>query len=228
MGFATSPPGFVGLNPHLPVRIYHRHLPHWRQDGATYVVTFRQADSLPAYRIAELKQLRREWERRNLEPRSEAAWKEYAKGFTRRVDGWLDEGHGSCCFSNRKSTEILASAVTKFHNQRFHVGAYAIMPNHCHLIIRPFTGFAVEDRVGAMKKYSTIELRKHENLPEPFWMQESHDRIIRDENHLAKAIEYIGLNPAKAGLGAQASWRCWIAEDWREASWVFDPSENIA
>ena len=32
----SAPPNFKGLNKYLPVRRYERHLPHWRQDGATY------------------------------------------------------------------------------------------------------------------------------------------------------------------------------------------------
>ena len=35
-----APPGFRGLHPDIPVTMYERHLPHWRQDGATYFVTF--------------------------------------------------------------------------------------------------------------------------------------------------------------------------------------------
>ena len=30
------PPGFQGLREDLPLRTYTRHMPHWRQDGATY------------------------------------------------------------------------------------------------------------------------------------------------------------------------------------------------
>lgn len=41
------PPDFQGLRPDRPLTMYHRKLPHWRQDGATYFVTFHLADSLP-------------------------------------------------------------------------------------------------------------------------------------------------------------------------------------
>lgn len=71
-------PGFRGLHPDLSVRMYHRHLPHWRQDGATYAVTFRLADSIPQEHVRDLKRWREIWERSHPQPRSEA---------------WLDEGH---------------------------------------------------------------------------------------------------------------------------------------
>ncbi len=57
------PPGFQGLHPDKTVKMYERHLPHWRQDGATYFVTFRLGDSLAQSRIHELDGLRLEWER---------------------------------------------------------------------------------------------------------------------------------------------------------------------
>src|SRR5256885_1477854 len=38
---------FRAFNPYDEVRIARRRLPHWRQPGVSYLVTFRLADSLP-------------------------------------------------------------------------------------------------------------------------------------------------------------------------------------
>src|SRR5260370_2118378 len=59
------PSGFQGLREDLPLQVYVRHLPHWRQEGATYFVTFRLHDSLPQEKLQQLEVLRREWELRN-------------------------------------------------------------------------------------------------------------------------------------------------------------------
>ena len=40
-------PQFVAFDETRAVRIYKRDLPHWRQEQATYFVTFRLGDSLP-------------------------------------------------------------------------------------------------------------------------------------------------------------------------------------
>ncbi|MFV1965616.1 MAG: hypothetical protein ACC628_09360 [Pirellulaceae bacterium] len=88
------PPGFRGLNPDVPVAIYCRHLPHWRQAGATYFVTFRLADALPREKLQFLKRLRREWERTHLPPRTEEDWRAYAREVTNSAERWLDEGYG--------------------------------------------------------------------------------------------------------------------------------------
>ena len=218
-----GPEGFRGFDPSLPVTIRHRHLPHWRQDGATYAVTFRQADALPQSRIDELRRLRQDWEARHPEPREDAAWEEYAREFTRRVDAWLDEGAGSCVFRERDAVEILAAALTKFHGSRYHSGAYAIMPNHAHLVIRPFAGEELGQLLQGIKGAVAREIQRRAGTTGgTLWQEESYDRIIRDEEHLARVIAYTGANPEKAGLGHERDWRFWIATDWAAAGWGFE------
>jgi len=59
------PLGFHGLREELSLRVYVRHMPHWRQDGATYFVTFRLADSLPESSLHELERLKNDWQANN-------------------------------------------------------------------------------------------------------------------------------------------------------------------
>jgi hypothetical protein len=49
----SQQPIFQPFNPDGELRIYVRSLPHWRQPGATYFVTFRQGDSIPERVLAE-------------------------------------------------------------------------------------------------------------------------------------------------------------------------------
>lgn len=53
----SAPPNFRGLDPDKPIRVYYRYLPHWRQDGATYFVTFRLGDALPQEKLEYLQRL---------------------------------------------------------------------------------------------------------------------------------------------------------------------------
>ena len=50
--------------------------------------------------------------------------------------------------------------------------------------------------------------------------QESYDRIIRDEEHLWRVIQYIGRNPRQAGLPLESTPR-WIDPDWQALGWNF-------
>ena len=45
--------GFQPFDTRKPLRLYRRNLPHWRQDGATYFVTFRLDDALPQHLVAQ-------------------------------------------------------------------------------------------------------------------------------------------------------------------------------
>ncbi len=44
-----TPPGFRGLDTDVPVTVYYRHLPHWRQEAPR---TLSHSDSLTRYRSA--------------------------------------------------------------------------------------------------------------------------------------------------------------------------------
>ena len=131
------PPGFRGLDPDRPVSIYTRNLPHWRQSGASYFVTFHLANVLPAAKKNELASLRREWELRNPPPRSEDTWTKYAKDVFRKVDQWMDAGHGDCSFRQPQYAAELRRAILHFHEARYEIGCFVIMANYCHLAIRP-------------------------------------------------------------------------------------------
>jgi hypothetical protein len=52
------------------------------------------------------------------------------------------------------------------------------------------------------------------------WQEKSYDRIIRDEEHLFRVVQYIGRNPGKAGLPRHA-WIRWIHPEWERAGWGF-------
>ena len=91
----SPPPNFRGVQSDIPITMYRRHLPHWRQWGATYFVTFRLADSLPQEKLQQLKRWRDPWEREHPPPRSEEDWDQFAREITRRTEAWMDEGTAS-------------------------------------------------------------------------------------------------------------------------------------
>ena len=52
-------------NPNALVTIYRGKLPHWRQEGVIYFVTFRLADSLPQAKLDWLRREKELWLRLN-------------------------------------------------------------------------------------------------------------------------------------------------------------------
>jgi len=220
----APPPGFRGLDPHRPVRVYVRNLPHWRQDGATYFVTFNLADALPGPKKNELKAMRREWELRHPPPRDQATWTAYARTVFEKVEKWVDSGYGRCWFRQFPYAAELKRAILHYHETRYEIGCFAVMPNHCHLVIRPFESHELEDEVGSLKSVTARFVGRAESLSGGLWQQESYDRIIRDEEHLYRVVQYIGANPRRAGLPRELWWR-WINPLWKALGWDFRDEE---
>ncbi len=101
MNWNLDPPaGFQGLHSDKPVTFRQRHLPHWRQAGATYMVTFRLSDALPQSKLRLLKSIRKEWEHNNPPPQNGLQWNELWRKTFQCIDIWLDEGGGSCLLRN--------------------------------------------------------------------------------------------------------------------------------
>lgn len=233
------PPGFQGLRDDLPLRVYEQALPHWRQDGATYFVTFRLHDSLPQSKLRELRQLRAEWQRRRRSPpRVDLSHSSRSTGHTlraafesdeqlsreliRRVDTWLDEGMGSCVLRLPEASAAIVNCIQRGDGIHHETGCYVVMPNHVHAIVRPLLAeMPLENVLQRWKGGSACEINRLRHDSGTLWQRESFDRIIRDEEHLWRVIQYIGRNPANAGLSS-AETRLWIRPSWVACGWRFE------
>jgi REP element-mobilizing transposase RayT len=215
----SGPPRFRGLHPDLPIGMYHRCLPHWRQDGATYAVTFRQSDSLPQVQLQALKRWRSLWEAQHPEPRQEEEWKRLAREITNQTERWMDEGYGSCVFRDKRFSQLMSDSLLHFQDQHHFTSCFVVMPNHVHVVIQPIT-HELEICLQGIKQYVALRVNRALGRNGPLWEEESYDRIVRDEEHLWNIVQYIGGNPKKAGLPSD-QWVRWIHPDWKSAGWDF-------
>ena len=216
----AAPPGFRGLHPDLPIHVYCRHLPHWRQAGATYAVTFRLADAIPQCHQRALKRWREIWERSHPKPGSRADWEDIARNITGKTEAWLDEGYGACVFRDRVCAEVMAKSLLHFQDQHYTTFCFTVMPNHVHWVVKPFDGFSLEQILASTKGFVSRKVNSYLDRRGTLWYEESHDRILRDEEHLFRIVQYIGHNPAKAGL-PPASWVLWMHPQWKRVGWQF-------
>ena len=192
---------FVPLDHTRPIGRSERHLPHWRQDGTTYFVTFRLADSLPAGRLTELGFERKAWMERNPEPRSEAQEEEHHDLFVRRLEGWLDAGHGACWLKRPDAVAIVEESLRHFDGERYALGWFAIMPNHVHALVIPLNGHALAEITHTWKSFTANRINAAVGRTGRLWQDESFDMIVRSSGHLRKVAEYIRDNPKAARLG---------------------------
>ena len=211
-----EPPPFVPFSRHLATRTYQHNLPHWRQNGATYFVTFRLGDSLPAPLIDELREGQRRWlKSRGITWDRQGLWHkafetlpvsdryQYYKTFNRQVQGHLDKGYGSCLLRSSRRRAIAEDAMTHFHQKRFWLGDCILMPSHVHALMTPLGGHELEDILGSLKKCSARRINAaRKRTGERVWQKESYDHIVRDLSEASHFRDYIADNPRKARLKA--------------------------
>lgn len=228
MSFRDGPPGFEPLDWSRPIIKHRRKLPHWTQDGATYFITFRLFDSLPQDKLRELERFRATWISQHSDADTDPGSTEGSpaqklhRETLRKVEEWLDAGSGACWLHDPACAAIVSRALHHFHEQRCFLSCHCIMPNHVHVIVRPFVGFALADILHSWKSFTAKEINRRLGRTGEVWEAESHDTLIRDTEHLWKAIRYIGNNPTKARI-PQDRWQRYIHPQWQKAGWDFEP-----
>ena len=191
---------FAAFDPEAPVAIYGRHLPHWRQAGTTYFVTFRLADSIPETKLKQWEAELARWWEENPEPHSETQRKDYNERFTEQFHVWLDAGWGECLLQQPKVSALVEAALKFFDGDRYQLGSFVIMPNHVHALVRPLGDHSLSDVLHSWKSYSSNAVNKLLNRSGTFWQNESFDHIVRNEAQMTRVAAYIEDNPVKARL----------------------------
>ncbi|NLT71579.1 MAG: leucine--tRNA ligase [Verrucomicrobiaceae bacterium] len=184
-------------------------LPHWTQDGATYAVTFRLADSLAksvldAYR-AEREELSAEVKRKGGKIRSEDASR-LRQLYSERIESYLDSGKGECWLARPEIADRVAATLKHFDGDRYDLYAWCVMPNHVHVVLQPKGEHSLESILHSWKSYTGNEINKALQRSGEVWQAESYDHLIRDLDDLNANIAYTLNNPANAGLG-EWKWR---------------------
>jgi len=193
---------FQPLNWAGSVEKRERSLPHWEQQGCTYFVTWRLADSVDADTLHKWKHERDEFFILHPKPWDEAVEKNYHERFSRRMERWLDAGHGSCVLRDQRCRDVVVECLHHFDGIRYDLAAWVIMPNHVHVLVCPFSEWQLVRILHTWKSFTASRINEILGLQGVLWMDESFDHIVRDKAALERFVKYIRNNPVKAGLGA--------------------------
>jgi REP element-mobilizing transposase RayT len=158
------------------------YLPHFDAPNVTQMVTYILADSFPVNR-------RVDWEPIRKEPDNSIK--------RRKLEAWLDRGHGECWLRTGRIAEIVQGALLERIGLDFQLDAWVIMPNHVHVVVRvwdiPLRRLVARWK-GKSARLANLSLQRSG----AFWQEDYFDTLIRDEEHLKKAVHYAEANPAKA------------------------------
>lgn len=179
------------------------YLPHFDGGELAQFITFRLHDSLPGSVLVRWKE----------ELTNEKAGKVEAI-MRRRVEAYLDQGHGSCYLKEPGVATLVQNALL-FHDQsKYRLAAWVVMPNHAHVLCSPGIRHSLAEIMHSLKSYTANEANKMLGRTGRFWQKEYFDRYIRNARHFAKVVAYIENNPVKARL-------CEEIEDWPFSSASF-------
>jgi REP element-mobilizing transposase RayT len=193
------------------------YLPHVKREGAEYFVTFRLADSLPkevllryeAERAARLRDFSEADRLGRATPDTEEI---IQRDFRRQVERYLDQGAGACHLRRTEIADLVAGALQFFHEQRYLLREWVVMPNHVHVLLWPMPHHLVGEIVKSWKQFTSLRAKRMLGLPEGrFWQPEAFDHWVRNDAERARIAKYIRHNPVTARLCAQP-------EDWRWSS----------
>ena len=191
---------------------YGRYLPHWRQPGAAYFVTFRLADSVPQSVLHRWAVEKEQWAAAH-GPLTDERRIEQANEYGRRLLPYLDRGQGRCALAPAQAREHILQALLHFQEERYLVGDYAVMPNHVHALVMPLDGWELTDICLSWMKFTARAINADDEANGRFWQGEAFDHIVRDRVAYQRFAKYIQDNPMKApkdsaesGQGALA-WR---------------------
>ena len=196
----------------MKVRKRVRH-PHWDIEHGSYFVTFNLFDAFPAAERIRLEQERLahialiERERGRMTPAEVAALNRVIRAETEKV---LDRGVGSCFMRDLRIADLVGNAITHFDEERYLLFAWAVMPNHAHIVLKLGEGETVDAIMHSIKGYTAQRANDILRRDGVFWQADYFDRSIRGRDHLDRAIRYVENNPLKARL---SDWR------WARAYW---------
>lgn len=200
---------------------YRRNLPHYQPRGATFLVNFRLAGSLPANVIERLKAESETLEKKLLEihdsnERFKLRDVEQRKLFGKWDDALHTTKQGPFYLKEDCVAEVVANSIRYHDGEWFDVNAFCIMPNHVHLVLKPFESSAEADYsltkiMHNIKRNSARSANQVLGRTGAFWQHENYDHFARDDAELERIVNYVLYNPVKAGL----------AENWSQWKWSY-------
>jgi REP element-mobilizing transposase RayT len=168
------------------------YLPHFEGGELPQFITFRLHDALPESAILRWRD----------ELKSEQLG--FAESIMRRrVEAYLDQGHGTCYLKEPRLAAIVQEALLFHDGTKYRLAAWTVMPNHVHLLCTPAAGHNLAEIMHSLKSYTSNEANKMLSRKGRFWQKEYFDRYIRNARHYSKVLAYIENNPVKARLCEQ-------------------------
>jgi putative transposase len=196
---------------------YHRNLPHYQPEHATFFVSFRLAGSIP---IAVLRQLAVEYAeaRATLEGQPKSVERDRQLDLEQRRafgkwDATLDALDDSPRWLEDPTVaQLVVDSLHYRHARVYYLDAFCIMPNHAHVVFTPLANengvfHSLAAIMHTLKRHTAHQANLILGREGDFWQHESYDHVVRDLEEYQRIVAYVLNNPVKAGLVRE--WQDW-------------------
>lgn len=161
------------------------------------------------------------------------------KRFYQKYDQFLDQHPKKRWLEQPDVANIIRENLYHHNQHLYELISWCVMPNHVHILIQPLEkGIArsfnrlnessidvqsdeISDQkcvlsriMHSLKSYTANQINLILGRTGRLWQRESYDHWVRDLDELERIVEYIRMNPVKAGL-------CNSSEQWKFSS-AFD------
>jgi len=137
-----------------------------------------------------------------------------------KLEEYLDRGIGECHLRDPRIAKIAEDAMLHFHNERYELLAWCVMPNHVHVLahvwqtplwkmLQSWKRFVAteSERRSPTRRVSENDTNAPARRAALQWQREYWDTFMRDEAQEKTAVRYVENNPVKAKL-------CDVKEQW--------------
>jgi REP element-mobilizing transposase RayT len=103
---------------------------------------------------------------------------------------------------------LVLAALRHFDDRRYVLWTAVVMPDHVHMLLTPMpiragSWWSLPSILHSLKSFTAKQANAKLNRVGALWMQESFDRIVRDEAEMEEKWRYIRNNPVERGLCAR-------------------------
>lgn len=168
-------------------------MPLFRQPGRFYNICFRLADSIPQQVLQEL--LLEYHEFRNVHPAERTRGIFAERSIFHKLEYWLAQGIGECLLGRNDIRNCVSEEILSHDEIECQIGAFVIMRNHIHLLLKMFDDYQVDTLLRNIKSVTAQKIVDILGCRKKIWMKGSFTRIVRSPFELRKTVKYILANP---------------------------------
>ena len=122
----------------------------------------------------------------------------------------------SSIFQVHAAADIIVAKLLHYRDAAaYQLHAFALMPNHLHLLLTPTCTASLEKVLQFIKGGSSHEIHKQRGGRMEIWQPGFHGTTIRDAADYLSRLRYIQQNPVVAGLAVNAADWVWSSASQR-------------